>query len=163
VSLAGLNALSPDEARGALIDCCGCARWVEAMLAERPFASREALHAAATKYWRTASRADLLEAMSHHPRIGELKGAPPREAAEQAGAASADERIKAAIADGNRAYEARFGYIYLVCASGMSGAELLQILQARLRNEPVDELAVAAVEQEKITHLRLDKLLERTA
>jgi 2-oxo-4-hydroxy-4-carboxy-5-ureidoimidazoline decarboxylase len=101
--------------------------------------------------------------MSHHPRIGDTRAASAAEAGEQAGAARAEDAVKAAIAEGNRAYEARFGFIYLVCASGKSGAELLAILRERLENDPETELGVAAGEQAKITALRLDKLIERSA
>jgi 2-oxo-4-hydroxy-4-carboxy-5-ureidoimidazoline decarboxylase len=159
--LTHLNAASDEAARKLLASCCGATRWIEEMIAARPFASRAALHAAAERSWRACGKDDLFEAMRHHPRIGERKDVPPREAAEQAGAARADERIKAAIAEGNREYEARFGHIYLVCASGKSGEELLAILRARLANDPQAELAVAAAEQGKITTLRLDKLLDK--
>ncbi len=157
-ALRALNAATPDEARKMLATCCGTARWVDAMLALRPFGSTEAMHAAACDSWRAMDRAGVLEAMSHHPRIGDLERASASDAREQAGAASADDAIKAAIAEGNRAYEARFGNIYLVCATGKSGAELLAILRSRLQNDPDTELRVAAAEQEKITALRLDKL-----
>src|SRR5688572_22901949 len=157
--LGALNAASSDEARGWLAGCCGARRWVDGMLAARPFASVEAVHAAAERVWRSLGRDDVLEAMSHHPRIGDTARASAREAGEQAGAARADDAVKAAIAEGNRRYEGRFGHIYLVCASGKSGEELLAILRARLDNDPATELAVAAGEQEKITRLRLDKLL----
>jgi 2-oxo-4-hydroxy-4-carboxy-5-ureidoimidazoline decarboxylase len=157
-TLERFNELPDDKARAALSSCCGCKRWVDAMLAERPFSSLESAFAAAAVHWSEAGRADVLEAMSHHPRIGASK-APPREAAEQAGAAGADAEIKAAMAAGNRAYEARFGHIYLVCASGKSGAELLELLRGRLGNDPDTELMIAAAEQGKITRLRLDKLL----
>ena len=161
MGLARINDASPEEARRALMSCCGSRRWVEAMLTARPFASVDALHAAATRHWRALGREDVLEAMSHHPRIGEGHAAAAREAAEQAGAMNAEGGIQAAIADGNRAYEAHFGHIYLVCASGKSGQELLEILQGRLANDPDTELGVAAGEQEQITRLRLDQLLAK--
>ena len=157
--LDALNSASVDEARAWLAGCCGARRWVDGVLAARPFASREALHGEAERIWRALERDDVLEAMSHHPRIGDTARASAREAGEQAGAASAADAIKAAIAEGNRAYEARFGHIYLVCASGKSGEELHAFLRARRGNDPTTQLAVAAGEQEKITRLRLDKLL----
>jgi 2-oxo-4-hydroxy-4-carboxy-5-ureidoimidazoline decarboxylase len=155
--LAQLNGASAEEARRLLGGCCGARRWVEAMVSARPFASVDALHAAAERHWAAMERDDLFEAMSHHPRIG-ARVAPAREASEQAGAQAADDEVKAALTDGNRAYEARFGHIYLVGASGKSGAELLALLRARLANDAETELAVAAAEQGKITRLRLDKL-----
>jgi 2-oxo-4-hydroxy-4-carboxy-5-ureidoimidazoline decarboxylase len=157
-ALRTLNAAAPDEARRMLGACCGAARWVDAMLAARPFSSMEAMHEAARACWRAVDRAGVLEAMSHHPRIGDLASASATDAREQAGAATAEAAIKAALVEGNRAYEARYGHIYLVCATGKSGAELLAILQSRLQNDPDTELRVAATEQEKITALRLDKL-----
>jgi 2-oxo-4-hydroxy-4-carboxy-5-ureidoimidazoline decarboxylase len=157
-ALRALNAAAPDEARALLGACCGATRWIDAMLAARPFSSMAAMHEAARASWRAVDRAGVLEAMSHHPRIGDLESASATDAREQAGAASAEDAIKAALVDGNRAYEARYGHIYLVCATGKSGAELLSILQSRLQNDPDTELRVAAAEQEKITALRLDQL-----
>ena len=159
LSLAQLNDAPVDVASRLLIACCGCRRWVDAMVAARPYGALEEVYATAERAWLDAPRADVMEAMSHHPRIGELAGAGADEATEQAGAASADDQIKAALAVGNHAYETRFGYIYLVCAAGKSGHELLGILRARLENDPETELAVAAGEQAKITQLRIAKLL----
>jgi 2-oxo-4-hydroxy-4-carboxy-5-ureidoimidazoline decarboxylase len=154
-----LNRATADEARRLLAGCCGAARWLDGMIAARPFASVAALKQRADAIWRSLGRADVLDAMSHHPRIGEAPKASASELKEQAGAVSAADAVKAAIAEGNRAYEARFGFIYLVCATGKSGEELLAILRARLANDAETELAVAAAEQGKITALRLDKLL----
>ena len=139
---------------------CGSSRWVELMRGEH--ASRAALHDAADLAFAQLADADIHEAMSHHPRIGDLARASKSDAQEQAGAARADDEIKTALVEGNRAYEARFGFIYLVCATGKTGAELLAILHARLAHDPAAELAVAAEEQRKITHLRLDKLFPET-
>ena len=158
--LGELNAAPYGVARAWLAACCGAARWLDAVLAARPFRSVAALHEAAERSWRGLERADVLEAMSHHPRIGDAARASATEAGEQAGAARAGDDVKARLAEGNRAYEARFGHIYLVCASGKSGAELLAILHARLANDPETELRVAAGEQEKITRLRLERLLQ---
>lgn len=161
-----LDELPEDEARAALRACCGSARWVEAMLHERPFRDPERLFEAASRIWNGLDAADWDEAFSHHPRIGEpgriAAAAAPTAgwaAGEQAGATRANDEIRAAIAEGNRAYEARFGRIYLVCATGKSGEELLAILQSRLDNAPEAELRIAAGEQEKITRIRLEKLL----
>lgn len=164
-----LDDLPEAEARAALLRCCGSSRWAERMLAKRPFRDRERLFEAASRIWSELSPADWDEAFSHHPRIGE----PGRIAAaaastatwasgEQAGATRSSEEVRAAIAEGNREYEARFGRIYLVCATGKSGEELLAILRSRLGNDPETELRVAAGEQEKITRIRLEKLLSST-
>jgi len=161
-----LDAMSATAAADALTRCCGASRWVEGMLARRPFGSSEALHRAADEVWATMERADILEAFDHHPRIGADLGALREKFAstaswsggEQASVAEASEATLQALRDGNVAYEARFGHIFIVCATGKSAAEMLALLEARLPNEPDAELRIAAAEQAKITHLRLDKI-----
>jgi OHCU decarboxylase len=164
--LARLNALTPVEAEADLLTCCGSREWARRVAALRPFASEHALFDAADVVWWALDRDDWLQAFRSHPRIGEKKaeaGQTGREQGwsrgEQAGMDSAEEATRRALADGNRAYEERFGHIYLVCASGKSADELLSILTSRLTNEPEAELRVAAGEQAKITRLRLEKLL----
>lgn len=166
MTLEALNRLAEPEARAALERCCGSARWVDAMLAARPFADLEALHAAAGRAAEALGREDWLEAFAHHPRIGDVEALRSRFAstaawagAEQAGAAGAADATLRALADGNAAYEARFGYIFIVCATDKSADEMLALLRARLGNEPAAELAIAAGEQRRITRLRLEKLL----
>ena len=161
-----LNQLSEPGARSALTRCCGAARWVEGMLAARPFASPSALLARADAVWSALEAADFLEAFSHHPEIGadlaELRrrfaGTATLSEAEQAGAASASEATLLALREQNRAYRERFGYSFIVCATGKSAAEMLAILQQRLANAPAAELELAAAEQAKITRLRLEKI-----
>ncbi|HVJ19572.1 MAG TPA: 2-oxo-4-hydroxy-4-carboxy-5-ureidoimidazoline decarboxylase [Polyangiaceae bacterium] len=161
-----MNSLPAAEAEAALFRCCGSSRWVSSMLARRPFATREALLAAADEIWAGLGRADFLEAFSHHPAIGaDIAELRKRFAAtsawsseEQAGAAEADEATLAALRAGNLSYAARFGYIFIVCASGKSAREMLALLEQRLQNAPQIELGVAAAEQAKITKLRLEKL-----
>jgi 2-oxo-4-hydroxy-4-carboxy-5-ureidoimidazoline decarboxylase len=136
------------------------------MMARRPFADAAALRAAADEVWSALSHGDWLEAFSHHPRIGDVEGLRARFAStrtwaegEQAGARAASDEVLRALAEGNRAYEARFGHIFIVCATGKSAEEMLALLRARLPNDPVAEARVAAGEQAKITRLRLEKLL----
>jgi 2-oxo-4-hydroxy-4-carboxy-5-ureidoimidazoline decarboxylase len=158
-----LNALDAAAAQSALRRCCGATRWVNAMSSERPFASTPALFAAAEQHWQGLEAADYLEAFSHHPQIGEDLGALKQRFAhtlalsteEQAGVMAADERTLVALRDANVAYRARFGFIFIVCASGKGAGELLAALTARLPNDPARELAIAAAEQAKITQLRL--------
>ena len=133
----------------------------------RPFDSLESLRASAAKAFDGLSQADWLEAFASHPRIGErhAKGAVGMQSAawsarEQGGATSADEETKAALADANRSYEERFGHIYVVSAAGRSADELLADCLARMANDPVAELQVAAQEQRRITNLRLARLVE---
>ena len=161
-----LNALSRADAQRALERCCGSSRWVENMLARRPFASEEALFRDAEVVWAKLERADFLEAFSHHPQIG----ADPAELAkrfattaewsrsEQAGVARADPSTLERLAAGNARYLARFGFVFIVCASGKSAEEMRALLEARLDNAPERELSIAAAEQAKITRLRLEKL-----
>jgi len=153
-------------ARQHLIHCCGSTRWVEAMIAQRPFGSSKHLYDCASDCWRTLRRDDWLEAFSRHPRIGEAPGKRALDAAErrwaekeQSGAAAAGGPVRADLAEGNGEYEARFGYVFIVCATGKSGEEMLRLLRMRLKNEPEVELAVAAAEQEKITRIRLERVL----
>ena len=159
--LAGyLNALSEERARGALGRCCGARHWVDGMLAARPFASDTELLAAAERVWWGLGRADWLEAFAAHPRIGARAEAMTDWARrEQAGANGAAEATLAALAQGNRTYEKRFGHLFLICATGRTADEMLGALRARLTNDPATELRVAAEEQAKITRLRLDRLV----
>ena len=164
-----LDSMSEQEAREALIRCCGSSRWVDDMLARRPFGTREALYAAADEVWASVERADVLEAFEHHPRIGANLDALREKfattkswsAGEQSSVAQADESTLEALRDGNLAYEERYGHIFIVCATGKSAAEMLALLEQRLDNEPDAELRIAAGEQAKITRIRLDKLLEQ--
>lgn len=132
------------------------------MLAARPFVSRDDLMDRSDRIWRSLQRTDWLEAFAAHPRIGS-RAARGWAAGEQAGARGADESVLTRLAARNREYEARFGHIFIVCASGKSADEMLALLEARLDNEPDAELSIAAEEQRKITRLRLDKLLTESA
>lgn len=159
-ALARLNTLSEDELRTRLTHCCGSKKWVSLMLRSRPFESVEALHSAAASADASLAREDWLEAFTHHPKIGDLQGLRDRWASqEQAGAARAPEALLQELKDKNDAYLAKFGYIFIVCATGKSAAEMLKILSDRLHSPPERELAVAALEQSKITRIRLEKLL----
>jgi 2-oxo-4-hydroxy-4-carboxy-5-ureidoimidazoline decarboxylase len=128
------------------------------MLAARPFASDAALFDAATRFWRALGRADRLEAFSQHPRIGDRAGS-QWSMQEQAGAAGASPATRVALVDGNRAYEKRFGHVFLICATGLPADTMLAELRRRMQNDPAKELEIAAGEQEKITRLRLEKLV----
>lgn len=166
MTLAELNALPSQDAAEAFLACCGSTRWAHAMEARRPFADAQDVTATADEIWFGLDAEDWLEAFRAHPRIGERKAAPAQGAVaaawssqEQAGAAGAGEDVATALAEGNAAYEARFGHIYIVCATGKSAEEMLAILRARLAHDPATELRAAAAEQAKITKLRIEKLL----
>jgi OHCU decarboxylase len=134
----------------------------------RPFTDAEALFRVADSVWWSLRDEDWLKAFRAHPKIGEQKAAGVQSeqaqswsAQEQSGIQDAVTETKAALAVGNQEYEARFGFIFIVCATGKSSAEMLAILNARLQNDPGTELRVAAEEQRKITGLRLEKLLKQ--
>jgi 2-oxo-4-hydroxy-4-carboxy-5-ureidoimidazoline decarboxylase len=161
-----LNRLPIEQARGALERCCGARAWVDAMCAGRPYADRWALLAASDRAAGTLGAADWREAFAHHPKIGDVESLRERFRStaswaedEQRGASAASEATLAALAEANRAYEARFGYIFIVCATGKSADEMLALLRARMPNDPDVELRTAAEEQMKITRLRLEKLI----
>ena len=158
MTLDELNALPRESAADAFRACCGSSRWVDAMIARRPFASADALYSIADAIWWSLDAADWREAFSHHPRIGD-RSATGWASTEQRGAGSATADTRAQLAEANAQYERRFGYIYIVCATGKSAEEMLAIARARLENDPDAEVRVAAEEQRKITRLRLEKLL----
>jgi 2-oxo-4-hydroxy-4-carboxy-5-ureidoimidazoline decarboxylase len=165
-ALKRLDALASAEVLAAFLRCCGSRRWAEAMERGRPYASEPALLAGAERAFDALGREDWLEAFSHHPRIGDRSGLAARFAATAAWSASeqhavvaAGEDVRGALLRGNREYEARFGHIFIVCATGKSAPEMLELLRARLPNEPAAELEIAAGEQRKITAIRLAKLL----
>jgi OHCU decarboxylase len=165
-TLARWNALSADPAEGELLACCGSRAWARAMVSRRPLADESAVLAASDEICAGLGDADWLEAFYAHPRIGEKKAeelASRQSAAwsaqEQSSAAAADAELKAALAEGNREYERRFERIFIVCATGKTGAEILAILRKRLQNDERTELREAAEQQRQITQLRLRKWL----
>jgi OHCU decarboxylase len=163
-----LNSLPPVEAKAELLKCCGSARWAERMAAARPFHSIDSMLETADKIWWELDAADWLEAFSHHPKIGEKKAqsAQSQQAArwsveEQSTAGKAAEVTFLELVSLNLAYEERFGFIFIVCATGKTSEEMLALLRERLHNDRETELRIAAEEQRRITHLRLRKLLEQ--
>jgi len=163
MTLAEFNALPPAQAESALRDCCGSARWAAAVASRRPLVSLAALYKTADELWWKLDRADWLEAFSHHPQIGDKpasgsESARQWAAGEQAGASVASDDVKARLARANRAYFEKFGYIYIVCATGKSAEGMLAILNQRLQNDRDSELSIAAEQQRLITRIRLEKL-----
>ena len=160
---AHLNALDEDDARTALLRCCACEEWADAMLTERPFASDEALFEASDRLWGSLTPAHWREAFAAHPRIGGKVNATSSTAAwsrgEQSGMDSASASVAEALAEGNAAYEARFGHVFLICATGRSAEEMLAALTSRLQNDSETELRIAKEQQALITRLRLTKLV----
>lgn len=162
-----LNNAPREIAESRFLDCCGSQVWARQMTEARPFADENALLARAGQIWQKLAPADWLEAFAAHPKIGARGSAPAQKAksaewsrGEQSGAVAANESVLDALAEANRLYEENFGYIFIVCATGKSAEEMLGICRARLDNATDAEISVAAEEQQKITEIRLKKLLE---
>ncbi len=160
------NFLPADEAGKLLFSCCGSSAWVQEMLARRPFENADNFMDAAEACWKNRSETDFLEAFSHHPKIGDISSLREKFAStahfasgEQGSVSSASEEILLGLARGNADYEQRFGFIFIVCATGKSASEMLELLEKRLPNSREEELRIAAGEQAKITRIRLEKLL----
>jgi 2-oxo-4-hydroxy-4-carboxy-5-ureidoimidazoline decarboxylase len=160
-SLAEFNALPPAEAERELLACCAAPAWAEAVAAGRPYPDRVALRAAGDAAARSLTWADVVQALSAHPRIGERPAGAGREAAwsrrEQAGAD--DLSVAAALAEANRAYEERFGHVFLIFATGRSASEMLAAARARLAHDEAAERPVVQEELRKIALLRLERLV----
>ena len=166
ITVARLDAMPVAEAAFKLAACCGASKWVAGMLAQRPFGSRDRLFEASDEVADTLAEPDWLEAFSHHPRIGQRRsnsaGSTTAESwstGEQSAVVTASTEVRAALVDANDKYESRFGFIFIICANGRSAEEILAMLEVRMSNERVDEVLVAAREQQRITRLRLEKLL----
>jgi 2-oxo-4-hydroxy-4-carboxy-5-ureidoimidazoline decarboxylase len=167
MTLQELNNLPKPALTEALSKCCGSTAWVKNMVAIFPVADAETLMDQANTQWNKLSEADWREAFTHHPKIGGDVAALREKFAststwaegEQASVKQASQETLEALAAGNTEYEQKFGYIFIVCATGKSAEEMLALLQARLSNKPEDEILIAAGEQNKITRLRLEKLL----
>jgi 2-oxo-4-hydroxy-4-carboxy-5-ureidoimidazoline decarboxylase len=158
-TLAAFNAASLEAAERDVLACCGSRSFARRIAGGRPYRDPAALQAAADAAFEALNWHDIVESMNAHPRIGDRVRAGGWSAAEQSGAASASDQVRQALADGNLAYEQRFGHVFLICASGLSGQDMLGQLRARLGHDPQAERAVVREELLKITRLRLAKLV----
>jgi 2-oxo-4-hydroxy-4-carboxy-5-ureidoimidazoline decarboxylase len=158
-TLAAFNAAPREAAEQDLLACCASGSFATTVADGRPSPGPTALQSAVDAAFRKLSWDDIVASMNAHPRIGDRAPAAGWSAAEQAGASSASEQVRQALAEGNLAYERRFGYVFLICAGGLSGQEMLDQLRTRLGNDPEAERAVVREELLKITRLRLTKLL----
>lgn len=154
MTLASFNAAPEQEAVRAMLACCASRRFAAAMAAGRPYASQAVALDAVASVFQTLAWPDVLEAMNGHPRIGDRVSG--QSAAEQSGVA---DNSRAALAAGNAAYEERFGHVFLICAAGRSGTQMLAALEQRLRNDEMSERLVATRELRDITALRVGKAL----
>jgi OHCU decarboxylase len=163
--LSAWNGAAPQEAVDAMLACCGARRWAETMAALRPIGSVMELSVEADRIWRTMEESDWMQAFARHPRIGERNAAQASQKSatwsrqEQSSADDANERVLAELAAGNALYEQRFGFTYIVCATGKSAEEMLGILNRRLANTREAELREAAEQQRQITQIRLGRWL----
>jgi len=167
-TLARWNLLPADEAAEEILDCCGSTVWARELVGRRPLENESSLVAASDEIWNHSKPQHWVEAFSKHPRVGERRA--PQTASVQSEKWSAEEQqnvagcgdeIQSALAEANREYERRFGRVFIVCATGKSAFEMLDILRRRLRNDDATELREAAEEQRKITNIRLKKWLSR--
>lgn len=165
-TLERINQATTSEADSIFGDCCGSATWASMMTMVRPFNSEGELMNIAVAVWKDLQTEDRLEAFAAHPKIGEEKAASKQQAraaewsaGEQAGMNSADGLLKQELAAANREYYEKFGFIFIVCATGKIAEEMLELCRARLANERETEIMIAADEQQKITEIRLRKLL----
>jgi len=166
MSLHTLNNANTEQAIHSFMQCCTSSAWVNAMIAARPFNDERRLANQADLSWQELEEADYLEAFEGHPQIGNVdtlraKYANTKELAsgEQSSVNEASEQVLLDLAKGNADYLKKFGFIFIVCATGKTASQMLALLEARLPNNKETELANAAEEQRKIFHLRLEKLL----
>jgi len=167
-NLARWNSLSNADAAEDILPCCGSRAWADGMAERRPLPDEASLLAASDETWRNLAEEDWMEAFRSHPRIGETRasGAAAVQSLawskqEQQSVTAADDNTKIGLAQANKAYEARFNRTFIVCATGKSTEEILEILRHRLRNDDEAELHEAAEQQRLITHLRLRKWLSQ--
>lgn len=163
ITLTQLNQATAVDAEGWLRPCCASRRWLDEIIRMRPYDDRSTLREHSDTVLAALPWEDLREAIDAHPRIGERAQGADTEAGwsrdEQAAAATDDERIHAELVAGNQQYEERFGYVFLICATGLSASDILDALRQRLANAPEDEHIVVREELTRIVGLRIDKLV----
>ena len=167
MTLHEFNILPKQQLIEELMKCCGLSAWVKRMLPFIPADDMIELLEDAEEEWNNCSEEDWKEAFSHHPKIGDVESLTKKfastaqwAAGEQSVVNVASKETIEALAEGNRLYEEKFGYIFIVCATGRSAEEMLMLLRSRLKNKPEEEILIAADEQNKITKLRIEKLLD---
>lgn len=165
MTLQHFNTSTSQHIKEVLFKCCGCTNWAEQLSKKIPFTSIDELKSESDKMWFSCDKKDWLEAFTHHPKIGDIKSLEKKFAStqhwasdEQASVNIATQNVLTELKELNDAYEQKFGYIFIVCATGKSAEEMLLLLRQRLQNNLEEEIKIAAGEQNKITHLRIDKL-----
>ncbi len=167
MSLDALNNLSTSEAEIAFTQCCSANRWVEQMVAAMPFNSIDTVQLAAIRIWETMNETDFLEAFDGHPKIGDPDSLKKKyqtthslATSEQSSVEHASDDVLGELARYNRDYENKFGFIFIVCATGKSAPQMLEFIHSRIQNDREQEILIAAAEQAKITAIRIDKLFD---
>tara|TARA_B100000470_G_scaffold66889_1_gene51040 strand:- start:727 stop:1230 length:504 start_codon:yes stop_codon:yes gene_type:complete len=167
VTIEALNTLTPSEANKQFELCCGASNWVEKMNQNRPFHDKNEVYQQAESIWFSLSSEDWLEAFTHHPKIGDIDSLRKKfhntksiSKNEQSGVNDAEKSTLNDLAKSNQLYEDKFGFIFIVCATGKSADEMLALIKMRLNKNAETEMQNAAKEQNKITQLRLEKLLK---
>lgn len=165
MTIAEFDNLDNVQKRTLLMQCCGSTEWVNKMIGSLPAEDLVDLMELAEENWYACTKKDWLEAFAHHPKIGDIESLQKKFAStahlasgEQSGVHTASQQVLEALSAGNKLYEQKFGYIFIVCATGKPAEEMLDILIARLKNTPDDEIFIAMSEQNQITKLRLEKL-----
>lgn len=167
MTIEDLNKLTAEEMQFSLYKCCSCTEWAKQLTQQRPYKSLDDLLVKAELIWSKVSSEDCLEAFSHHPRIGgnlqalkdKFQNTKTWASQEQSGVTQASDATLVALSKGNEDYEEKYGFVFLICATGKSADEMLSSLRTRLTNSPAQEFANARTEQRKITEIRLKKLL----
>ncbi len=167
MTIEALNALTPSEANEQFKLCCGASNWVEKMNQNRPFQDKNEVYQQAESIWFSLSSEDWLEAFTHHPKIGDIDSLRKKfhntksiSKNEQSGVNDAEKSTLNDLAKSNQLYEDKFGFIFIVCATGKSADQMLALIKMRLNKNAETEMQNAAKEQNKITQLRLEKLLK---
>ncbi|MBE59849.1 MAG: OHCU decarboxylase [Candidatus Marinimicrobia bacterium] len=167
MTIEALNTLTPSEANKQFELCCGASNWVEKMNQNRPFHDKNEVYQQAESIWFSLSSEDWLEAFTHHPKIGDIDSLRKKfhntksiSKNEQSGVNDAEKSTLNNLAKSNQLYEDKFGFIFIVCATGKSADEMLALIKMRLNKNAETEMQNAAKEQNKITQLRLEKLLK---
>ena len=158
IRLAALNICDAESAALQFRRCCASEQWMRGMTSGRPFDGMDEIEAYADHLWAQCPPAEWLAVFATHPKIGAREGSEWSKQ-EQSAVMSADAAAREDLAQANREYEEKFGFIFIVCATGKSSAEMLEILRGRMRNTPGVELREAAEQQRLITRLRLRKML----
>jgi 2-oxo-4-hydroxy-4-carboxy-5-ureidoimidazoline decarboxylase len=161
-ALDALAAADAAELEGLLLEVCSSPGWAAAIAAAKPWSSREALLAANAAAMAALTDADLRDAMAGHARIGQPKTGDATSEREQAGIQGVDQAILDELHEANAAYEAKFGHVFLICATGRTAATMLAALRERHPNDPATEAEIVRGELRKINDIRLNRLLDES-